>query len=742
MDEISDPLRRVTSFQYDTGSIITVGNVTAMTSPAGTTSFAYEPAFNQVTSIQPPAGPATTLGRDAKGNVTSIVDALEHETTITYNGSGQPLTVRDPLQHTTTFGYDAHGNLATITDPVGNVTTREYDAAGRLVKQIDPRGKATIFRYDALNRVTAIADALGGVTRFGYDGNGNLLTVTDARGNTTSHTYDSMDRLATRTDPVGATETFEYDGNGNLIRHVDRKGQTATFTYDPVNRRTAASYADGSTTFRYDAAGRLVRAADEGGTVENAYDAADRLIAQAQALGMVTYEYDALGRRRRMELAGSAPVVYDYDAASRVTSITQAPLSPVTFEYDAAGRRTKLTLPNQVSTAYQYDAAPRLTALIYRNAAGPLGELTYAYDALGNRTGVGGSFARTLLPNAIASATYDAANRQRTFGTQTLTYDANGSLTGDAVNSYIWDARNRLLGITGPSPATMAYDGLGRRSVRLVNGAWTLFGYDGFNPIVEVRNAGAADTLTGLGIDEYLVRSSVDGPSHLLVDALGTTVALADGDGIVRSEYTYEPFGRAVVAGFASVPFQYTGREDDQNGLYYYRARYYHPGLQRFVSEDPIGFEGGDINLYVYVLNSPIDSTDPSGTSVILTLPAECRNNPGPGSVPTTGGRKDGVLSAARKGLEHLVQAVVRTLDCDPTLDLLPGGVALAKGPIKAKHLFKSADALRRHNKQFRDVANQLNLTKEQREQLHLAITGERMSYHEVLGLAKSMFGK
>jgi RHS repeat-associated protein len=57
----------------------------------------------------------------------------------------------------------------------------------------------------------------------------------------------------------------------------------------------------------------------------------------------------------------------------------------------------------------------------------------------------------------------------------------------------------------------------------------------------------------------------------------------------------------------------YTGREDDGTGLNYYRARYYHPGLQRFISEDPIGFVGGDTNLYAYVRNDPATYSDPLG---------------------------------------------------------------------------------------------------------------------------------
>ena len=59
-----------------------------------------------------------------------------------------------------------------------------------------------------------------------------------------------------------------------------------------------------------------------------------------------------------------------------------------------------------------------------------------------------------------------------------------------------------------------------------------------------------------------------------------------------------------------------SGRENDGTGLYYYRARYYSPTIQRFISEDPIGFYGGDVNFYAYVGNNPVKFVDPSGLSV------------------------------------------------------------------------------------------------------------------------------
>src|SRR5262249_10209764 len=52
---------------------------------------------------------------------------------------------------------------------------------------------------------------------------------------------------------------------------------------------------------------------------------------------------------------------------------------------------------------------------------------------------------------------------------------------------------------------------------------------------------------------------------------------------------------------------------NDGTGLYYYRARYYSPVLQRFISEDPIAFAGGDTNLYMYVRGDPVNLRDSWG---------------------------------------------------------------------------------------------------------------------------------
>ena len=144
---------------------------------------------------------------------------------------------------------------------------------------------------------------------------------------------------------------------------------------------------------------------------------------------------------------------------------------------------------------YQYDNASRLTALIYRNALGFLGDLTYQHDAAGKRTRVGGSFARTLLPDPVPSATYDTANRQLAFGDKSMTYDANGSLISVAdpsgLTTLTGDAHNRLVALSGPNvTASFTYDPLGRRLSKANNGQATQQLYDGLDIVQQFHVVG------------------------------------------------------------------------------------------------------------------------------------------------------------------------------------------------------------------------------------------------------------
>jgi RHS repeat-associated protein len=130
------------------------------------------------------------------------------------------------------------------------------------------------------------------------------------------------------------------------------------------------------------------------------------------------------------------------------------------------------------------------------------------------------------------------------------------------------------------------------------------FLYDGPNAVQEqISGSPSANMLTGLGTDQVFTRTDSSGTVDFLTDGMNST------------------FGGGTASGTASTNItQFTGRESDGTGLMYFRTRYYHPGLQRFISQDPLDFGGDDGNLYAFVGNGPTDAGDPMGTTA-LALP-------------------------------------------------------------------------------------------------------------------------
>ena len=415
-----------------------------------------------------------------------------------------------------------------------------------------------------------------------------------------------------------------YGGSG-ISQLPDLLGRTVTDADEPppspysiFRLRAVTKPAGGTTTFTYDSVGRLTKASDTAsgaGTIDFGYDTLDRLIQETTGQGTVSYQYDVLGRRTNMVANGQQPVTYGYDAASRLTQVSKGSLA-VGLGYDTANRRTSLTYPNGTSTSYGYDVASRLTNINHLGPSGIIEALTYQYDPAGNRTRLTRSNGTaSVLPRAVASATYDPANEQTAFAGVTLQYDANGNLTNDGTSTYVWDARNRLVGISGGATASFSYDPLGRRVSKTIGGVTTQFAYDG-NDIVQDLGSGAVATsyLRSLNIDELFGILRQDGVYFSIHDGLGSTLALSNQAASSVVQYSYEPFGKTTSSNPSFInPFQFTGRENDGTGFYYYRARYYSTSLQRFIGADPLGLYGGDINFYAYVGNNPTTFVDLDG---------------------------------------------------------------------------------------------------------------------------------
>ncbi len=177
-------------------------------------------------------------------------------------------------------------------------------------------------------------------------------------------------------------------------------------------------------------------------------------------------------------------------------------------------------------------------------------------------------------------------------------------------NAFTWNARNQVATLNSVS---LQYDAFGRRTK---NAGGTSFLYNGANAVQELSGSTVTANLLGGGIDEVFSRADSSGSFTPLKDALGSAIALVDSSGNVQTAYSYDPFGNTSVTGTSNAnEFQYTGRENEGNGLYYYRARYYSPVLQRFISQDPLGFAGSGPNLYSYASDTPSNLADAFGLS-------------------------------------------------------------------------------------------------------------------------------
>lgn len=610
----TDPLGRKTEYQYNAAGQTTQVTVMAGTLVAQRVALAYYDD-GQIKSMTDAMNRTTTL-KYTGACLSSITDPLLRSTEVQCNMAGQPLAVTDAKGNTTTYRYEG-GQLTAIVDQMGRATGLAYDTLGRLVVVRDPDGRIHRREFDGSDRVRKTIDPLQQATELSYDNNGNVTAVLLPHGNGITYVYDERDRLKERSDNLGQQEFWTYQGGDKVKIYKDRKGKETHIAYDALGRPEKTTFADDSTqTLLYDEVGRVRQLLDSvGGTVSWEYDDFNRLRKETSAAGSVTYDYDVVGRRTGMTAGSQAKVEYRYDDGDQLRRIWQGN-EVVEFDYDEIGLRKKLTLPNGVAAAYEYNPANQLTGLAYARKGGTvLGVLGYGYGGDGQRVTQTGSFANSLLPSASEDNAFDDNQRQIRYRGQTLSYDTNGNLTDDGTRTYVWNSREQLVAIQqdGQTIASYEYDPLGRRTAKTEGGQSVRYLYDGMNAVQETHGNAASSILTGLGIDQRFARTDAAGRTYFLTDALGSTKALSNADGDVVQSYDYTAFGQtqATQSAFDN-PYRYTGREQDASGLYYYRARYYHPGMARFISEDPVGIVGG-VNPYAYVGNSPLMYYDPLG---------------------------------------------------------------------------------------------------------------------------------
>lgn len=178
------------------------------------------------------------------------------------------------------------------------------------------------------------------------------------------------------------------------------------------------------------------------------------------------------------------------------------------------------------------------------------------------------------------------------------------------------------------------YDSMGRMLTRDDGTDLTQFTWDDeWNCIKEVT--GESETVYHIPEGQILsfTRDGVTYQAH--ADALGSIRMITDESGDVVARHEFYLWGRAISTAenptLAGFPMRFIGalgvRFDELTGLYYMRARWQDPTIQRFVSRDPIGINGGQ-NLYTYCANVPSLFNDPDGLQPGFPLPSQGRSRP------------------------------------------------------------------------------------------------------------------
>jgi RHS repeat-associated protein len=257
-----------------------------------------------------------------------------------------------------------------------------------------------------------------------------------------------------------------------------------------------------------------------------------------------------------------------------------------------------------VTITYTYDALNRLTAADYSDGR----YYHYTYDAVGNRL--------TQETQYLSIAyTYDIANRLTGVDGMSYTWDANGNLLSDGVNTYAYDSANRLISASNAThTSTYGYNGLGDRLRQTVNGQTTTYTLDLNTGLTQVLSDGSYDYLYG---QDRIAQAAGPENSFYLSDALGSVRQLTDAGGDVTLAKGYDPFGDAGSSiGNASTAYGFTGEAMDISGLVYLRARYYSSVNGHFLTRD--SWQGDyykplSLNQWVYVEQNPVNFVDPSG---------------------------------------------------------------------------------------------------------------------------------
>lgn len=608
------------------------GRLSSMSMTSGATPIQYANGDDGTVSVKDALNGVTTYSYLDHGLVAKTVDPLGNATNYDFDEKGILTGMTDALGQTHTFAYNSHRGLTQVTNPLGQTLKNSYTEFDRLASATDARENSTTYKYDAKGNLISTTHADGTIEQLAYDPLGQITASTNRRGQAVTFTYNSAGHVLSKSYPDGYEATYVYDSRENLTSATDTDGIT-TLAYDDMNRLTQITYPGGRfLKYTYDSAGRRSQMTDQAGNVLNySYDNLSRLqrLKDGANKTLVVYSYDSAGRLSRQDNENGTYATYDYDLAGRLLHLVHhtsggAVSSQFDYTYDRLGRRVSQTT-NNGNWTYEYDGIGQLTHTVFDSTSPEIAdqEESYTYDAAGNRM-------QANKNGVVTQYVANNLNQYTTVGASNYSYDADGNLVAQSdasgTTTYSYNPENRLTSVDGPAGEwSYLYDPF-RNRVATTHGGSTIFNVidpAGMGDVVgqyDSANALQSRFVHGNG----LVSLTTAGNETLYIDddGRGNVTKLTDASGDLVNLYDYGPFGNSLRrVEVAPNPFQFGGKfgvMNESNGLQFMRARFYDTADGRFISADPKGISSGDINIYRYASNAPLDFVDPSGMTTYL----------------------------------------------------------------------------------------------------------------------------
>ena len=557
----------------------------------------------------------TSYVYDAEGNPASVTDPDGKVTGFGYDLLGRRTLITYPDAHTTHFVYDANGNMTVLTTPTPTDHAFGYNGVNKRTSYTSPLSKATTYTYDKQRRITAITKPSGKSIAMTYSG-GRLAQVATAEA-TTTYTYDCGDNPSAI---ESGNERFDFTYDGSLLTSVVQSGvlnQTLTYGYNSDLRVGSFTYAGGSEAYVYNMDGQLT----EVGNTEITYNELNGLptaITRADGNFSKSMTYNGYGEIDGQTVQSGGVTKYENVVSERT----------LTGKIKRRSENVGGGIMDGTDYDYGYDDRGRLIEV---KADGQAVE-SYAYDANGNRESATGN-------GVTASASYTLDDQLVVYGQNTYLYDDDGYLaektTPDGTTTYTYGTLGELKSVVKPDGTVIRYyqNANNQRVAKEINGTIVeKYLWEDLTTLLAVYKVNGEAREGALGYDgndsltsrfeyagermPYKMTTGEGTVYYLAYDQVGTLKAVTTEDGTIVKKVEYDTFGN-VLSDSASdfkVPFGFAGGlYDPDTGLTRFGYRDYDAETGKWTAKDPIGFDGGDTNLYGYVLGDPINLIDPEG---------------------------------------------------------------------------------------------------------------------------------